>query len=258
MRWNVDTDYMLKHLRAYLVFQLGQGYESGDVREALLKYGYDLTLVEKVVKSVDAKQFQPSKTKPSLKELNEDLYVYIQNLLVDYIKKEQDQGYELEIIEKALIKYGHHPVMVKKAKKTIDKGMVEDKYPSFGLSAGLMLFVTVLLILVFMFFLLTMTNADVTIVLLSFSPALISVIISYLVALSDAKKEIVRLMPIVAVALTVGLFIAGLQVSPDLRKISEPSVILILNALIAFVGSIMICVFSKRTEKITKESIENS
>ena len=257
MKWNIDRDYMKEHLAGYVRFQLRQGYEISDVKEALLKYGYDYKLVEEVQKLIDTKQYKPKKKKPSLRELNEDLYIYLQNLLVNYMKKEMEAGYEMEVIRKALIKYGHHPAMVRKAVKSVNDGTIKDLQPKFGFPPGMMLFLSLTIALIFIVFLLLSTEVSVFIVVFSFAPAFVAILISYLVTISDANKKIVQMMPVVGIAIIVILFVTGLQVSPDMRKLSEPGTILLLNVFLGFVCSSCICLFSsKPMKKITVETIK--
>ena len=117
--WYMDKDYMKKHLQSYMEFQLSQGYEQVDIKHALLKYGYEEKLIDEIAAGIDPEVHKPVTEKKSIKELNEDLYLYIQNLLVDYIKREMDNGYEIDVIKKALINYGHHETIIKNAIKTI-------------------------------------------------------------------------------------------------------------------------------------------
>ena len=189
MKWYMDREYIRGHLIGYTEFQLRQGYEINDVKEALLKYGYDNDLVLEVINSVDTELYKESSKKPSLKELNEDLYVYLQNLLVDYIKKELNHGYELDVIKKALINYGHHPSMVKKAIKAIEDGKVTDYHPSIGFPSWFMLIVSLVVIFAFLGFLLITTDASLYVVFLSFAPSIFTILFVYVMTIYTSSKK---------------------------------------------------------------------
>ena len=63
-------------------------------------------------------------------------------------------------------------------------------------------------------------------------------------------------MPVVAVGMIVGLYIFALQISPDMRQLSEPGTILMLNVFMGFTCSGLLCMFSKpRPRKINVEEI---
>ena len=84
MKWYLGKDYIENHLLTYVEFQLNQGYQLEDIRNALLHYGYDTGLVTEVCNRIDPDKYTPSKhSKKSIKEMNEELYVYLQNLLID-------------------------------------------------------------------------------------------------------------------------------------------------------------------------------
>jgi len=255
MKWYMDKEYVEKHLQGYIEFQLKQGYRLKDVEKALLKYGYDDMLVKEIIKKITPVEIAPN-GKPNQKELNEELYMYIQNLLVDFIKKEQEQGYEIEVIRKALINYGHHPSMVKKAEKAMKQGRVTDFHKRIKMSGSLVLLISVALILGFMFFMVQQTNASLGIVVMSFAPAFVAVLLSYSITTGTEDKRLIRLVPVISVAAAVLVFILLIQFSTQLRKVSEPETILILNVLLAFVCGAMIALFSEpRKKRITVDDI---
>jgi len=247
--WYMDKEYMKKHLARYIEFQMQQGYGSDDVKQALLKYGYDDQLLEEIFSTIDPETHKPARERPSIKELNDDLYLYIQNLLVDYIKSELNNGYELDVIEKALVNYGHHPRMVKDAVRTVHDGRFIDQAPSIKFSVNITLTSAIIFALVFVVGLTAVTEASLGTVILSFSPSLLSIFLSYALFMSVPQKKHEQMVPLVAVIFTVVGFIMLIRMNPALR-LGEPQTVIILNAVLAFVTSALISLFSKKPHKV--------
>jgi len=259
MKWYMDKSYMENHIRDYIIFQLSQGYRLSDIKSALLKSGYDSGLIDEICAHIDPDYYKPRKDgKPSQKNLDEDLYVYLQNLLVDYIKQEQSQGYTMDVIEKALINYGHHPSMVKKALKAASHGDVVDfQYlENFRFSSTLMLFITLFLTLGIVFVLTVQTNEPLFVVVFGFVPALIAILFVYAVFVNSQNRRLVQLLPIISIAVVVTVFVALVQTSATMRGLGEPLTVLLLNTGMGFVMGSMICFFSKSPKRrITVEDI---
>lgn len=259
MKWYMDKKYMEDHISAYVKFQLKQGYRIKDIKNALLKYGYDKNLVNEICKNINLKQYKPTKIKKvKLKELNEDLYIYLQNLLVDYIIKEQNQGYTIDVIKKALINYGHHPSMVKKAILAAKKGSFSTFQSNLKLSPEFTLAISLILIVVFTLFLTYITDESLYLVFLSFLPAIAMILINFSIIINTSSKRFVQLLPIISVAGIVFIFVGLLQISPIMRSLSEPGTILLLNVFLGFILCSFISLFSKiKPKKISVEDIQN-
>jgi len=254
MKWYMDKKYMSNHIKSYVEFQLGQGYELDDVKHALEKYGYEPGLVNEICSQIDPDVHKPLKHRPSIKELNEDLYVYLQNLLIDYIKKEQSQGYELEVIRKALINYGHHPKMVRHALEAANEGYVVDQQPTIRLPAWLSLALGLAAIFAFVAVLTIQTSADLGLVFLSFAPSIVTILLVYAAFVNIDNKRTIQLLPVAAVFLSAAIFLAVYQAK--IVYISEPQTILALNAVLTFIPSSMICLMSRQSpKKISAEEI---
>jgi len=260
MKWYMDKDYIQKHLITYIEFQMKQGYELKDIHNVLIKYGYDEALLVEVIKQVDISKFRAVKTKPNIKELNAQLLTYLENMLIDFIKKEQSQGYTLDVIKRALINYGHHPTMVKKAISDIKHGKVTQIRKTMKTSTGLLLAISLALLVGFIIFLLMETQAPIYIVALSFVPSLATVLMVYAMVINAKSKAFVQMLPVIGVALVVLIFVGLLQISPMLRSVSEPGTILLLNVLLGFLASSLIALFSTQKHKVivTKDIVEDS
>ncbi len=258
MKWELDREYMRNHLLSYVEFQLSQGYGISDVKSVLLRYGYESDLVDEICGEVDTTKYSHKK-KTGKKELDEDLYFYIQNLMVDYIKKEQSQGYTLEVIEKALVNFGHHPKMVRKAIRAVRDGSVTDLQPALKLPPGIMFLVSLAGIVLFIMYMTFTTDAQLYVVFLSFLPALAMILIVFSIIMNTANRRLVQMLPIVSVGGVVLIFLGILEISPVARQLSQPGTILVINAFLGFVGASLMSLFSRlQPKRVSVEEIIDS
>ena len=73
----MQEEYLINHLAKYVKFEVEQGYKLGDIKDALLKYGYKKPLVNHVINNLG--ELRPHKIhKPVKKEMTEEMYFYIQ------------------------------------------------------------------------------------------------------------------------------------------------------------------------------------
>lgn len=242
---------MKSHLLGYVKFQLSQGYELEDIRQALLKHGYHKDLVDEIVSATDPERHMPKKRKPVKRNLDDELYLYVQNLLVDYIKREQEQGYSIDVIRKALERYGHHKAMIEDAIKTIREGDYTDFYPieHQKIPSWILLGISFAAYFAVVAFLASSTDTNPMIVALSFSPALAAALAVYMVAPSSYNRQLVNMLPIIAIGIAVLVYTLLSQVSLAVRGISEHNTVLMMNAILAFVLSVLISFFSEKKHK---------
>ncbi len=250
MAWNLDQPYIREHLRAYTEFQVRQGYRLKDVRTVLLKYGYGRELVGEATAGIDEKKLVPGK-KGDIKVLDEELYLYVQNLLVDYIRREQEQGYTIDVIRRALINYGHHPDMVRKAIRAVEAGHVIDQQKRIVMPGGLVFFLAVSLIFVFVFAISAAAGAELSSVFLSFLPALGATVAAYAILENSDSKSLRKMTPLVSVLLCALFFVFLSQATRLVRGLSEPATVLMLNIGVAFVCSGALAVFSQKKKKVS-------
>ncbi|MEK6867920.1 MAG: hypothetical protein AABX98_03800, partial [Nanoarchaeota archaeon] len=104
-----DDMYIKKHLGEYIIFQLDQGYDLTDIKNALVRFGYKKDIVKQILQQFHITAPKKKAALYSNYDLDQELKVYVQSLLIDYIVKEHKVGYPLEAIKKALINYGHDP-----------------------------------------------------------------------------------------------------------------------------------------------------
>ncbi len=244
----VDKDYIIEHLKQYVVFQMKQGYELKSVKDALLSYGYSNDLIHSVTHIVKKIGITTKKVPPKYREgdLDKDLYIYVQSMLVDYIVKEAKLGYSLSAIRTALINFGHHSEMVDKAIKLIKKGNVHDLRGSFlsDLPRQIVFALCFLAVFVFIVFVSMSTNESIGIVLVSFSPILITLLlVNIFMGLID-NKLFSSLLPLIALLVATGLFLALVEVTTIIRG-TDVDVLLILNVIGTFITSSLVCLLSK-------------
>jgi hypothetical protein len=246
MKRGLDYDYMKKHLLDYAVMQIHQGYDPEDIRVALSSYGYNKGLISDIYEAI--KDLRPKKrAHVSKAQITKDLYYYIQNLLVDFISKEVEQGYDLEVIRKALINYGHHSDMVDTAIQAYDTGEVMEyetplmvRFPQqflFALSLILMLIGIVALSI--------STNTIILKVLLAFFPAILGIILANVAKMSIRMKEADKFIPIFTMLIVIAVFYLMISFSATMQEINQSEYVIVLNVISAFVFSSIICVFSK-------------
>jgi hypothetical protein len=253
----LDRDYIIGHLVGYAELQMRQGYEASEIREALLKYGYSYKLVNEVMKKARKNTLAPL-AKPETKALNEELCSYLNTMLVEYIAKELEAGYELDVIEKALVRYGHHPTMVRSAVRTLKRGEHAPYQPGVKIEPWAAAAISLGIVFLFMAWLMMTTDTSSGVILMSFAPAICGILFSYIIVIGNFGVGMLRVTPIIAAGIVVFIFIVGLQVSPILSSIPEPGTVLVMNVILGFVGSIIVCMFSRRPRKaVTAVEIAN-
>jgi len=192
-----------------------------------------------------------AKQKPSLyssHDLDEELRIYVQSLLIDYIVKEHKVGYTLEAIKAALINFGHDPKIVDEAILIIEKGRVVDyraadavfKFPQ-AVVASLSLF----LVFSFLVFLSISTDTSIITILPNFLPLFLSYCMVNAAFFFLPNTKLLVMLPLAAVIIAVGIFIVGIQYGM-LGKAPGSDILLILNALGALLSAAIVCAFSKK------------
>ncbi|MFW5991484.1 MAG: hypothetical protein ACOCQX_04605 [Candidatus Nanoarchaeia archaeon] len=245
-----SREYMKEKLKDYILFQLNQGYEPNDIKEPLINNGYSRQMVEEIFSETGSTgpARHPVRAK---KEMSRDLFNYLGELLTDFILKEREQGYSYEAIKKALINYGHDSNVVDAAIESVKKGSeIEEFAPSHkpvktGLPPSLLFSIMILGLIGVVFYLSISTGSELFIVFVSFLPSIIALCVNYFAVLQFKSRHYLELVPPLTTALAVVFFVIMMQLESPIRDISEPNVILIINALAAFIMSSVLCFFSK-------------
>ncbi len=243
-----DDMYMKKHLGEYVLFQLEQGYDLTDIKNALLRFGYKKPLVKEILDILHVTAPKKKALMYSAHDLDQELKVYVQSLLIDYIVKEHKVGYPLEAIKKALINFGHDPAVIDEAILIIESGKVVD----YRLDANPVKFpqqivapLTIFLIFAFLVFLSITTDTSIITIIPNFLPLFLTFLIANIAYYFLPKSPLLAAIPLLAVLVTVGIFILGIQYG-ILGKAPGSDMILILNAAVAFISTGIVCAFSKK------------
>ncbi len=243
-----DDMYMKKHLGEYVLFQLEQGYDLTDIKNALLRFGYKKPLVKEILNMLHVTAPKKKPAMYSAHDLDQELKVYVQSLLIDYIVKEHKVGYPLEAIKRALINFGHDPAVIDEAILIIESGKVVD----YRLDANPVKFpqqivapLTIFLIFAFLVFLSITTDTSIITIIPNFLPLFLTFIIANIAYYFLPKSPLLAAIPLLAVLLTVGIFLLGIQYG-ILGKAPGSDMILILNAAVAFISTGIVCAFSKK------------
>ncbi|PIN78932.1 hypothetical protein COV16_05375 [Candidatus Woesearchaeota archaeon CG10_big_fil_rev_8_21_14_0_10_34_8] len=244
-----DDTYMKTHLSEYILFQADQGYAAIDIKKALQRFGYKKRLIKELFQHLNIST--SPKTKPrmySSNDLDTELRIYVQSLLIDYIVKEHKVGYTLDAIKKALVNFGHDPHLVDEAIQIISQGKVMDyraeseplKFP-YAIVASLTLFFS----FAFLVFLSISTDTSIFKILPNFLPLFISFVLINLAFIYVSNRKTIAALPLFGVIITVVSFIGGIQYG-ILGKAPGSDVLLILNAVLTFISTGLVCAFSKK------------
>ena len=94
----MQEHYLVQHLKKYIKYELQQGYKIDDIKAALIRYGYKKKLIQHAssqIKYTQPRQLFPKLSlnygKPPKKQLTDDMRLYIQSMLIDYIKRQRKQ-----------------------------------------------------------------------------------------------------------------------------------------------------------------------
>ncbi len=243
-----DDMYMKKHLGEYILFQIDQGYDINDIRNALSRFGYKKDLVKQILQQLNITSTKKKSAMYSVHDLDEELRVYVQSLLIDYIVKEHKVGYPLEAIKKALINYGHDQNVIDEAILIIEKGNVVDyravsnpvQFPQQIIAP-----ITVFFMFTFLVFLSIATDTSIIIIIPNFLPAIIAFALVNVAYFFLPKTKLLAALPLLGVLITVGSFIVGIQYG-FLGAVPGSDIVLILNAAVGLVSTAIVCAFSKK------------
>ena len=254
----MQEQYLIEHIRRYVEFEIQQGYQLNDIKEALVNYGYDSNLVNHIIKGL--RQIKQPKQKHAsaqqLREMNNEMYFYIQNMLIDYIKQQLNKGYSLKAIKGALLRAGHHEDMLNKAIKFVQQGKVidYDNLITTILPAHFLLAVSLFLLVVLTLFVSISTDENLLKVLITMMPGFFGVVLTYtvitttstLTKLASSKNRLlVQLTPLLTTAVVVLLFVILTQYT-FIYKTAQSTTLLLLNAVPNFILSGLMFVFAPK------------
>jgi len=264
----MQEQYLTEHIRKYVEFEIQQGYQLKDIKEALVNYGYNSGLVNHVINPFlkGLRQIKQPKQKHAsaqqLREMNDEMYFYIQNMLIDYIKQQMNKGYSVKAIKGALLRAGHHEDMLNKAFQFIKQGKVIDYENPIKtiLPAHFLLVSSLFLLVVLTLFVSISTDENLLKVLLTLMPGFFGVVLTYTIITSttstpaklasSTNRLLVQITSLLATAIVVVLFVILTQYT-FIYKTAQSTTLLLLNAVPAFILSGFMCILApkQREEK---------
>lgn len=245
----MQEDYLIEHLTNYVKFEVGQGYRLDDIKDALIKYGYKKQLINHVLNNLG--YLKPHKKKKSdKKEMTEEMFFYIQNMLIDYIQKQLKNGYSLRAIKNALLRSGHHEDMIDKAIKLIRKGDVIDyDHPIKTVFPPVyVLIFSLFLLSVFVLFIGMSTDHSLIKIIMTMMPAYFSIVVAFLVVSSKPSPLLLRMTPLISTAITVVLFVAMLNYT-TIYQGTDMTILLGLNVISSFLLNGLMCVLAPKPKQ---------
>ncbi len=247
----MDDNYLKQQLATYVEFQLDNGYELADIKEALVHYGYKKELIitiTKQFKSVKPKKTLDSFTKKDKEMIREDLAIYVQNMLIDYTKKQLDLGFSLQAIKKALKRQGHNQLLIDNALKSVKSGEYVDYKQEQQLKQypiSLLFSLVFIIVLVLIFIMSVAANENILLVFTAFAPAIFVLLVLYVILNYVHQPLVLQVTPVVIVLIAIGLFMY-LDSATTIYKLTDKNILLTLNIVISFVASSILVMFSKK------------
>ena len=250
-----DT-YTKQHILEYVRFQLKHGYFIEDIMNTLIQYGYPHDLVDEIVyeigdveateKKHQGKDVKQTK-KADLKQLKADLIIYTQELLIDYICKQLEQGYVETAIRRALLKQGHHEELIDNAFDAIYGGkvVIRAPKPGFSLPLGFLFITSIMFLLVAAFVISIGVNETLFVVLITLAPVFVCVGVIYFILSAFKMKFIVQSTPIISIVIVIGLFAYLLNYSEVYAK-KDPTILLVINIVLAIIFSSYMAILKRR------------
>lgn len=242
----MQEHYLIEHLKKYVKFEVEQGYHVKDIRQALLNYGYKKYLIDNIFAGLPNLKMPNAKSPPK-QEMTEDMHVYIQSMLIDYIKKQQKSGYSLQAIRNALLRSGHRDVMINNALKLIKDDKVSDySMPIKSVFPPIMTFLFSLFILcVLVLFIGISTDENLLMVMLTMAPAVFGIAITYFVIASSKNLIFFRIMPLISAGISVLIFVVLLNYT-YIYNGTQMNVLMVLNVISSFLLSGLMCVLAPK------------
>ncbi|MBT4540442.1 hypothetical protein HOC35_02925 [Candidatus Woesearchaeota archaeon] len=242
----MQEEYLIKHLTSYVKFEVEQGYDLEDIKTALFKYGYKKQLVDHVVSNLG--NLKPEHKQISTKkDMTEEMYFYIQNMLVDYMQKQLKNGYSTSAIKSALLRSGHHKDMIDKAIKLIKEGKVVDyDHPiTTVFPSGLVLLFSIFVLSVFVLFMGMSTDHSLVKIIMTMMPAYFSLVVTFFVISSKPISLLLRMMPFLSVAITVVAYVLMLNYTLIFVG-TDMTILLGLNVVSSFLLNGLMCVLAQK------------
>lgn len=178
------SKFIRTNLEDYIVKELEYGYSFDAIKNVLIKK-HDKTIVDEVINDLKKKKFK-TKKRPVSKDLSQDMFNYLTNVLIDYIKIQKEKGYSLKDVKNALLNYGHSEIAVESAIDHVLTGRVPefkhkpvklDNYDARWQTQKTVSFLA--LFAVFSFWVASSSQESLVQILTVFAPIPLSIILAY-------------------------------------------------------------------------------
>ncbi|MBI5389375.1 hypothetical protein HZB01_03280 [Candidatus Woesearchaeota archaeon] len=199
------SKFMKKELATYIEQEMDKGHTLTSVRSALLRAGHHKDLIDAIITLLKKHNMDFSKV---LEEpihyppLQKTIYYDLVNSIVKYTEDQLSRGYSLEEIKERLYAYGHRHDTVEAAIKTVQGDDPLAKIPKDEtqffkkMAPALTFFILLAGLLVFLLYIAIATGTEVQIILLAFSPAILSLVFSRAALAYLTPRFMVWLIPI--------------------------------------------------------------
>ncbi len=251
-----SVSYIRKHLKEYLKKEIADGRDPKALKRFLINYGFSSKLVNSVFRSL-GKIKKGKRSKGSRKSIS----IYLNELLMTYIRKKIDEGYTKNTIRTSLIRFGIQSDIVDPA---IDAAFFRARReknsnePDLGVPPGIMFAISIVAMISIVFMISASSDTDPSLVFVSFFPTMIMLTSVYAATTHLKSRRFQILLPLIATMICIFMFIMILGLNTPLDNLSEPQTILVLNAILTLIFSWTIAVLSKPPhigEKIMKEDL---
>jgi hypothetical protein len=230
MKFSMESfdSYIKQMVQSYASFQVMQGYEPGIVAATLAKYG----LKQHHIGQLLARPATITK-RAAGEDFEMQTYYYLKGTLADYVKEKLDSGVSVRSIETELSVYGFHKGLIKEVLKFVQPPKIEFKVPH-----GILYIAAFIWVLSIVFFLAYTLNQDILIILMSFFPTLISLILLFIFFEKFSKKRLI--LPFATTFLSAVLVAI---IVPNIGSDIEVPIVVLLNAALTFMASLFIALF---------------
>jgi hypothetical protein len=239
--------YLHNMLVNFIIKEKEQGYSVQAIKKALLNYGHNPEIVNSAIaftenkgepKMKEESKGEPYKKQP-LRKLNKAQRKPIAKNPQNDIGLNINQGVNHDI------KQGFNHKINPEFKRNNETNQYKTKKRSFGIPAGILYFMLVVILFAFVMFIGVATEDDILLIMLSFFPSLLSLTVVYVAILQFRSRRAVNMMAIIGIALTVLIYIAMIQLKSPVQNISDHNLVLVLNIIVSFILGFLLVIFSR-------------
>lgn len=241
---NGFDSYIEKNLVQYIKKELEYGYSFEAIKHALYQR-HNKNLIDSVISRLAHEGFKQKRRAEASKDINEDMFNYLTNLIIEYIQKQQKKGFKLNHIKEALKNYGHSELVINASIEAVLYG----KEPEFPYRAKPKYNVLTFLLIAFLGItgiLAYTTQESIANIIIGFFPIGLTLLFMFV-----SDKILPTRFTLVAPVIFVGIF-AGLVFASNAFTNMEAEKLLVVN----LIGSFIIVLLSTDYTLIREQKIE--